>query len=80
MKKRVKQIFSLLLVGSILMCILSGCGGASGSQAMSSASVTSVTQDDTNSVAPTTELVIGTSTAWETLTPVRNMGSYRWLT
>lgn len=76
MKKRVKQIFSLLLVGSILMCILSGCGGASGSQAMSSASVTSVTQDDTNSVAPTTELVIGTSTAWETLTPVRNMGSY----
>lgn len=71
MKKTTKRIFAMLLASIMLLGLLAGCGDR---DAQSS---TPASQESTAPVSVgTKELTIGMSTAWETLTPFRNMTAY----
>lgn len=75
MRNGPKRILTLLLAGSMMAGLLTGCGGGAGT-AGSEPAVKTAEASGTADTAGATELTIGMSTTWETLTPFRNMTSY----
>ena len=75
MRNGPKKILALLLSGSMMAGLLTGCGGGANTAGSEPAAKTKAASDAADT-AGATELTIGMSTTWETLTPFRNMSSY----
>lgn len=78
MKKYVKRILALAMALCMLLGLMAGCSGkeAEVQEPTTGASAQSDTPVQGDVPAGPKELTIGMSTAWETLTPFRNMSAY----